>query len=274
MKFPASVLDALPLDPTPDSGPVHRGGPFTYFVALSCGLTALGGALLLEQQGRRLWGGLALLALGAVAARAVWCLVDRFRHRCSLPRSHAVLTDGLGFRIHCTCRDVAATVFFDPDALTPGAGTRLLCFLENYASRQRIACLHIGPHPRLGLAEPLHVSLRLAAGQAAVYVVPLAVAPSLPAGEHDIPVMLRVRKPTGTGVRLPNTRRHVYDLWTVHLAVPFTVAAPTGATASTPVVAPRPDRAQFISLASISEPAARLDAIQSAVSAGFPAERA
>lgn len=249
-------LETVPPDPTPDAGPRHRGGPFAYFVALLFGITALGGGLVLAESGRTSWAFACFALCGVIALRAGGCVLEHVRHRERLPRLHAVLTDVLAFRIHCTCRDVAATAFFDPDDIAAGSATRLLCFLENYASRQRVVHLRIGPHPALGLDEVHAVDLRLAAGQAAVYVLPLVVSRSLPSGEHDLPVTLAVTKPGGTGARLPGARRHLYDLWTVHFAAPFTVAA-----ASAPTLALN-EAPRFLSLASVSEKEPRLDALQ------------
>ena len=257
MSATAPRLETVPPDPTPDAGPRHRGGPFAYFVALLFGLTALGGGLVLAQAGRIGWAVACLAVCGAIAVRAGACVAEHFRHRAALPRLHAVLADVLAFRIHCTCRDVAATAFFDPDTVAAGSAARLLCFLENYASRQRIVHLRIGPHPALGLTEPHTVELRLAPGQAAVYVLPLVVSRSLAAGEHDLPVTITTHKPDGTGARLPGARRHLYDLWTVHLAAPFTVATDASAPALALNEPPR-----FLSLASVSDKEPRLDALQ------------
>jgi hypothetical protein len=250
-------------DPTPDAGPVHRGGGFTVFAAIAYGLAAGGGALLLHRQGQPVPAAACLAAFGTLAAWAGWCLLEHFRHRTTLPRSHAVLTGVLGFEIPCTCRDVAATVFFDPDRLSAGGRTRLLCFVENYASRRRVARFCLGPHRALGLDRPLTVDLPLAAGQAAVHELPLTAAATLPAGEHDLPVVLTVTKPAGTGVRLPGTRRHLYDIWTVHFAAPFTVdpAAP-------PVAAPAPAGPRCVTLASVSEPAPRRAALEDIAGGG------
>jgi hypothetical protein len=256
-----------PPDASPDLGPNHRGGPFALFIAIFCAFSFAGTVLLLWREHYRLWAGLGALFFGGAALRAAWCIIERFRHHAALPRSHAVLTGALAFDIHSTCRDVAATVFFDPDGVQPGALTRLYCFVENYASRWRRARFRIGPHPGLGLNEEHCISLALAAGQAAVYALPLGVAATLGAGEHDLPVTLQVDKPNGTGARLPGSRRHLYDLWTVHFAVPFTVDAaladkptPAGVTVG---------KGRCLSLASVSEPEPRLDALHTLV-AGNP----
>lgn len=262
----SKILVPQPQDATPDSGPYRRGGPFAIFVALTCGLTALGAGLVLLQQGALLWACVCLVFFGSLAARASWCLIQKFRHHGELPRLHAVLTGTLAFRVHCTCRDVAATVFMDDDALQAGASARLLCFVENYASRQRIAHFTIGPHKDLGLPQTREVSLHLAAGQAAVYALPLLVSPSFPAGDHDLPVTLKVHKPNGTGVRLPGSRRHLYDLWTVRFAAPFTIAAsdPAGKAPASVALLEEPSAK---TLASASEKGPRMNELQALLAA-------
>ncbi len=256
---PLNLLTAEPADPTPDVGPRHRGGPFALFVAIFCAFSAAGGGLVLWREGLRLWACLAAVLFVVAAVWAIWDLVGRFRGHAAEQRSHAVLTDVLSFDIICTCRNVAATVFFDPDSLAPGSATRVLFFVENYASRQRIVRFRFGPHAALGLDEARTVSLHLAAGQAAVYVLPLAVMSSAAPGEHDLPVTLRVESPTGAGLRLPVGRHHLHDLRTVHFAAPFTLsivsASPAPATVS--------ENPRYLSLASVSEPAPRLEFLAS-----------
>jgi hypothetical protein len=262
MKPPVPLV-AEPADPTADVGPRHRGGPLTLFVAIFCVFSAAGAVLLLWRDGYRHEAFLGALFFGAAALWAGWCLIEHFRHHALLPRSHALLTGALAFDIRSTCRDVAATVFFDPDSLVPGAPAQLLCFVENYASRRRTARFRIGPHPGLGLHQEHDVSLHLAAGQAAVYALPLVVAPALAAGEHDLPITLQMDKPAGTGVRLPGARRHLYDLWTVHFAVPFTLTPAAGG--SPAPTAHRPGKPRFLTLASVSESKPRLDVLQALV---------
>lgn len=260
------TFDAItpePPDASPDLGPKHRGGPFAQFILIFCAFSSAGIVLLLWRENLRLWAGLGALLFAGAALWAAWCIIERLRHHTALPRSHAVLTGALAFDIHSTCRDVAATVFFDPDGVRSGALTRLYCFVENYASRRRIARFRIGPHPGLGLNEEHCVSLALAAGQAAVYALPLGVAATLGAGEHDLPVTLQVDKPSGTGARLPGSRRHLYDLWTVHFAAPFTVdtALADKPTPAGVIVG----KGRCLSLASVSEPEPRLAALQALV---------
>ncbi|HEY0944770.1 MAG TPA: hypothetical protein VGD81_05865 [Opitutaceae bacterium] len=271
MKYSDPVLAATPPDATPDAGARHRGGPLTSFVALTCGLAAVGLGLLFLQQGARLEAAASVLVLGAAAGWAAWCLLERYRHRAPLARSHAVLAGALGFEIHCTCRDVAATVFFDPDRPARGTSTRLLCFLENYASRRRVARLCIGPHRHLGLAQPLRVSLALAAGEAAVYALPLTIDPALAPGEHDLPVTLTVRKPAGTGLRLPGTRTHLYNLWKVRFATPFTLTPAAAEIATAPA---RDRQPSFLTLASVSEPGPRFTALEELLTDAAPPREA
>lgn len=253
------LLTAEPADPTPDQGPRHRSGTLELFVAIFCAFSAAGGGLVLWREGLRLWAGLAALLFVGAAVWVIWGLVGRFRPHRPAQRSHAVLTDVLGFDIICTCRDVAATVFFEPDSLAPGSATSVLFFVENYASRQRIVRFRFGPHAALGLDEARTVGLRLAAGQAAVYVLPLAIASSAAPGEHDLPVTLRVESPTGAGLRLPVGRHHLHDLRTVHFAAPFTL----GIVSASPAPAAVSKNPRYLSLASISEPAPRLEPLAS-----------
>lgn len=257
---PITPLVAQPEDATPDCGPRHRGGPFALFVTAFCAFSAAGAALLLWREGERVWAVTAATLLGATALWACGCLIERWRSRDPLPRSHSVLAHTLAFDIRCTCRDVAATMFFDRDRLAPGSATQLLCFVENYASRHRLARLQIGPHAGLGLNAAHAVTLSLAAGETAVYALPLTTAPTLAEGEHDLPITLTVEKPSGTGARLPGTPRHLYDLWKVHVAAPFTVArdapAPRAGATRTP---------HYVSLASVSETEPRLAALAALV---------
>jgi hypothetical protein len=250
-------------DAAPDTGPRHRGGLFAAFV-LAVGLVGtLAGAVYLVRNESSPWLLGWPIACAASAAWAGWCILESRIHRGVLPRSHGVLSGALGFDIRCTCRDVATAVFFDPDVAAGGSKTNLLCFLENYASRHRIAHLSIGPHRELGLPEVLKTSLRLAPGEALLQIVPLHLAPTAPTGEHDLSVTLRVEKPAGTGARLPGAYRHLYDLWTLHSAVPFTVAASVARGASSPSSRAEPPR--VVRLASVVDPLPRLDRLESAL---------
>lgn len=242
-------LRTEPADPTPDQGPSHRGGPSALFFALFFAFSAAGILLLFWREGIRVWAALGALIFIGAASYACWCLIEHARGGRITLRSHLVLTNALAFDIRCTCRDVAATVFFEPDQIAPGATSQLLCFVENYACRRRIAHFRIGPHAQLGLAKPSDVFLELAPGQAAVYALPLTIASSLPPGEHDLPIELKVDQPNGAGALLPNVPRHLHDLWKVHFAVPFTVSETP---AEEPSFRPATPGPRFVSLASVT----------------------
>lgn len=261
MKSPMTppLLHATPPDPTPDAGPVLRSGPLIMLAALMATLTAFFATGLCLQYGRHALIAPSLALFGLPALWWWWCSLQALRSRAVLPRSHRVLAGALGFDLICTCRGVAPTLFFHPDKGPAGTDLRLLVFLENYASRQRIVEVRAGPHPGLGLAGVHVVRLHLAAGQAAVYQWPLRSGPSMAAGAHDLPVVLRVRRPNGMGQWLPGARRHLYNIWHTRLAVPFTVE-PSGQ----PAAAPLPDPV-YLSLASVSENEPRLDALSQLV---------
>lgn len=261
MNAPAqSPLVAEPAALTPDTGPRHRGGPLTWFVFISCALAAFATALLLYQQDGLVWPLAALVGFSLLAIFAAIRLLARHRCHESLPASHDVLAGALGFELHCTSRDVAATVFLHPDHVIPGQPTQLLCFVENYASRHRVAHFRIGPHPDLGLPAAHPVALHLAAGQAAVYILPLDVSRSLSPGAHDLPVTLCVQKPAGDGMRLPGASRRLHDLWSVRFAAPFTLSS-HGAEPATP--APSPGAARYLSLAAAGSPALHFESLES-----------
>lgn len=253
------ALQAVPLDATPDAGPVRRGGPLVILAALMATLTAFFAAGLCLQYDRHALIAPSLLVFGLPALwwwTGVWQAVRT--HVASLPRSHAVLTGALGFDVICTCRGIAPAVFFHPDKSTPGANLSLFVFLENYTSRQRVVEVRIGPHPGLGLPAVLGVRLHLAAGQATAYRWPLQAAPSLAAGVHDLPVVLRVKLPQGVGQWLPGARHHLYDMRHTRFAVPFTLEPAGGAELS---AAPLPSPA-YVTLASIGDEAPRLDCLE------------
>ncbi len=261
MNAPAqSPLVAEPAATTPDAGPQHFAGPLTWFVFISCTLAAFGAALLFYQQDGVVWPLAALIGFVCIAIFAAVRLLVRRRCHETLPASRDVLTGALGFELHYTCRDVAATVFLHPDHVTPGHPTQVLCFVENYASRQRIACFRIGPHPELGLPAAHSVALHLAAGQAAVYILPLEVNRTLSPGAHDLPVTLCVQNPAGDGFRLPGTSRRLHDLWSVRFAAPFTLPQ-HGAEPDT--VTPSLGAARYLSLAAVDSPTLHLEALES-----------
>ena len=253
------ALQAIPPDATPDAGPVRRGGPLIVLAALMATLTAFFAAGLCLQYDRPALIAPALLVFGAAAFwwwASAWQAVRT--HVASLPRSHAVLTGALGFDVICTCRGVAPAVFFHPDKGVPGTDLHLFVFLENYTSRQRMVEVRVGPHPGLGLAEVQSVRLHLAAGQATACRWPLRVEPSLAAGVHDLPVVLRVRQPKGVGQWLPGARHHLYDIWHTRFAVPFTLEPAAGNLSTGPVPFPA-----YVTLATLGDTAPHLDWLES-----------
>ncbi|HEY9249743.1 MAG TPA: hypothetical protein VIO38_11445, partial [Rariglobus sp.] len=140
----------------------------------------------------------------------------------------------------------------------PGTDLRLFVFLENYTSRQRMVEVRIGPHPGLGLPEVQSVRLHLAAGQAAAYRWPLRAAPSLAAGIHDLPVVLRVKLPHGVGQWLPGARHHLYDIWHTRFAVPFTLEPAAANHSNGPLPPPA-----YVTLATLGDNAPHLDWLES-----------
>lgn len=258
MKSPVTPpLVAAATVPAPDVGPSHRGGPLAWFSLITCLLVGLGGALFLYQEDRLGWPLTAVIGFGALATVSL-ILVGRGRHS-ALPASHDILAGALGFELHCTCRDVAATVFLYPDHLARGGATQLLCFVENHASRQRIATFHVGPHTGLGLAARHTVRLHLAAGQAAVYALPLRAAATLAPGVHDLPVALRVEKPAGDGALLPGASHRLHNLWRVRFAAPFTLP---GHSAHATATSSAPGPARYLSLGTAGAPAPDFTALE------------
>ncbi|MFH1496284.1 MAG: hypothetical protein ABII82_00525 [Verrucomicrobiota bacterium] len=255
-----SALRALPLDTTPDAGPVRHGGPLVVLSALMATLTAFFAAGLCLQYDRPTLVAPALVVFGLPALWWCWCARQAFRAHASLPRSHAVLTGALGFDVICTCRGIAPAVFFHPDKGASGADLRLFVFLENYTSRQRVVEVRIGPHPGLGLPVVQSVRLHLAAGQATTYRWPLRAEPSLVAGMHDLPVVLRVRLPQGVGQWLPGARYHLYDIWHTRLAVPFALEPAAAAPSTGPLTPPA-----YVTLATLGDNAPHLERLESII---------
>jgi hypothetical protein len=245
-----------PVDLTEDFGPRFRGGPFALFVAFFGAFSAAGIGVILWREGYRLAGSTVAFLLGGLALWGCWMVIMRLRDEAPRRSSHAVLADVLGFEILCTCRDVAATTFLAPDNLKPGTRATLLVFVENYASRRRVAHFDFGPHLVLGLSQRQSVSLELAAGQAAVFSLPLSVTAEASLGEHDLPMTLRVERPNGTGLRLRAPHRHLHDIWKMHFAVPFTLEPVSEVTPKDVRSMAEP---RFIALASLGEAAPTRD---------------
>lgn len=256
-------LHATPEDTTPDSGPRRHGGTFVILAALMATLTAFFGAGLAHEADRP---GLVVPALILFGLPSAWwwrCAWVYWHDRTPLPRSHSVLAGTLGFDLICTCRGVASTVFFHPDQASVGDDLELFVFLENYTSRRRTVQVRVGPHAGLGLPRLHSADLHLAAGQTAVYRFTVRSEPTMIAGEHDVPVVLRVHGPEGVGRRLPGTRRPLYDIWHTRFAAPFTLTPAAAETASASANTPEPPPAPvYVTLASVSDPQPDLHALQ------------
>jgi hypothetical protein len=262
------ILHPEPRHAVPDTGPYHRGGWLVALLSLLVTLAALATATLVRSRYPAfVW--IPVLVFGIPALRGWWCVWKSWRDRSPLPRSHSVLAGTLGFDLVCTSRGVAATTFFLHDKVPAGGQTRLLVFFENYTSRQRLVQLRILRHPGLGLAEKTTLRLHLCAGQAAVYELPLRVAPDLAPGHHLLPVVIQVSRPNGRGAGLPGARRHLGNLRHFRYAAPFEVtplptapAPATTTTADTPLPPPT-----FCTLASVDEPYPRLEVLQKIIAA-------
>ncbi|AHF91946.1 hypothetical protein OPIT5_18700 [Opitutaceae bacterium TAV5] len=261
MNSPA-LLRPEPVHAVPDTGPYHRGGWPVAFLSLLATLMAIAGASLVGRH-HPAFAWIPVLVFGLPAFRGWWCVWKAWRDRSPLPRSHSVLAGTLGFDLKCTGCGVAATAFFLHDKVPAGGVTRLLIFFENYTSRQRLVQVRILRHPGLGLAEKTKLRLHLSAGQAAVYELPLQVAPDLASGHHLLPVIIQVSRPNGRGARLPGSRRLLGNLRRFRYAAPFEVT-PLPATpervagaASGPLPPPA-----FLTLASVDEPYPRLEVLQ------------
>jgi hypothetical protein len=197
-----------------------------------------------------------LVALGAPALYGAWSIYTTHRDRVqNAPRSHNILAGELGFDLIATCRGVAATAFFMPDAMTHGAPARLHLFLENTMSRQRTITARIGHLPGLGRPRATLENLHLAAGQAAVYILPVQATPDIPADFHRLSVTLHVQQPEGVGQRLQGARTRIPDLRVLRFAAPFEI---TQGRPETHLPAPPLPPPRYISLASVSEKVPRL----------------
>jgi hypothetical protein len=267
MNTPAILQTETP-DTTPDSGPTCRGGIRTAFYSIAALLAGVASAALLTRHVSACAWIPAIVFIG-LAARGFWGVFSAWRAtRPDAPYSHSVLAGELGFDLLCTCRDVVAAAFFLPDSAPRGGTMRLLVFLENYASRHRIVNLRLGHLPGLGRPEATITRLHLAAGQAAVYCLPLRVRPDIAPGNHHLSVRLWMHSPAGVGQRLPGSRRHMFDTRMTRMAAPFDIAGQAAPSAETGAALPAP---RYISLASVSEPPPRMSKLLALVEA--PATR-
>ena len=247
---PTTILHTTPADPARDTGPRHRGDAAVWLGTIVLAIAAIA----FTTVGVRVvpyvaW--IPFLALGVPALYGAWCIYTTFRDRDpNAPRSHNILAGELGFDLIATCRGVAATAFFMPDSVVHGAPTRLLLFVENYMSRQRVVTARFGHLPGIGRPSATLENLHLAPGQAAVYVLPVQVGPDISSGNHRLSVTLRVAQPEGVGQRLLGTRARMPYLGVLRFAAPFEVAQgrPEIAARHLPLPVPR-----YVSLASVTE---------------------
>ncbi|MDR1789892.1 MAG: hypothetical protein LBR12_06100 [Opitutaceae bacterium] len=243
-------------DNTPDSGPRQHAGAIgvvlTIIALLAAGTLSL---LCRENEPAAPWFWVPLAVLGAPGLFGLWRIIAEYRGRVATPASQSVLSGELGFDILCTCRGVAATTFFQPDALVPGGTARLLLFLENYTSRQRVIVARFGHLESLGRPRQTYARLHLAAGQTAVYALPVVSTEDIEPGFHRLSVTLRAELPTGYGQRLAGARRHAHDMLTVRFAAPFEVKTPPVTAAAAPADAPGQAAApRYIALSSAGKP--------------------
>ena len=258
------ILRTETSDPAPDLGPRHRGDTAVWFCTIVLAIAAIAltvAALRMAPAAPVMfyvcW--IPLVALGIPAVYGAWCIYTTHRDRAaSAPRSHNVLAGELGFDLIATCRGVAATAFFMPDSVVHGGATRLFLFVENTMSRQRVVTARFGHLPGIGRPRATLENLHLAAGQTAVYILPVQAGVDIPSGFHRLSVTLRVAQPEGVGQCLQGTRARIPYLRILRFAAPFEVeqGRPEVPTQHPPLPAPR-----YISLASVTEkdpPLARL----------------
>lgn len=247
---PPHILYTETSDRTPDMGPRQRGDTVVWFWTIVSGLAAIALTVVGVQVVPAVsW--IPLLVFGAPCAYGAWCIYMTHRDRSdAAPKSHAVLAGELGFDLLATCRGVVATAFFVPDSVVHGGSMRLLVFLENYMSRQRVVSVRFGHLPGLGRPEATFVHLHLAAGQAAVYSMPVRATTDIAAGFHRLSVTLHVAQPEGVGQRLPGARTRIHDMRVLRFAAPFEIAQgrPQPAGEQRPL-----EKARYLSLASVSE---------------------
>lgn len=261
---PETVLHTETPDNTPDTGPKCRSSILGDVLSVVALIAAVGfTGFFYRNYPAFFW--LPLLILGVPGLYGVWRIFAGQRGRTQVPESRRILAGELGFDLLCTCRGVAATSFFVPDQAGRGEPMRLLLFLENYTTRQRIIRARFGHLPSLGRPTATYVHLHLAAGQAAVYVLPVNSSADITQGFHRLSVTLCAQLPTGYGQRLRGARRHP-DMYKVRFATPFEIVSgrPEPVTA-TPLPEPR-----YISLASVSEKELNLSALQDLLSSETP----
>lgn len=201
----ADYLQALPHDESPNTGSRSRGGVgmviLTCLVLLLVIVLTAGAFQSPDMIGVWLFF---LVPVAVLFAFCGWSLVDaHFITRPRSPDCRFLLRDDLKFMISRPLMDVALTAILRPDRAAPGGVTSLLIFMENYSSRQRRLRFAISPNKALGLTGTRKLQLALAAGQAAVYRLPLQVSAAARAGEIELKIRVTAKRPAGTGVILP-----------------------------------------------------------------------
>lgn len=255
MNKPSNTLFTETPDRTPDVGPTHRGDTKVWFWTIVAGIAAI--ALTVVGWNVVPWAcWMPLVALGIPCAYGAWSIYRTHVDRVEVPRSHVVLSGELGFDLLATCRGVASTAFFAPDSIVHGGETKLFLFLENYMSRHRVVTVRFGHLPGIGRPDATYVKLHLAAGQAAVYVMPVRTQPDITPGFHRLSVQVTVAQPTGVGQRLRASRTRIRDMHMLRFAAPFELATGRPETASLQKDSGKP---RYISLASASEKEPSLD---------------
>ncbi|MDF9826589.1 hypothetical protein M2447_000670 [Ereboglobus sp. PH5-10] len=238
-------------DRTPDAGPTRRGGTAVWFWTIVAGLAAIVLTVAgMQVEGCKPWAWMPAVALGAPCVYGIWCIYRSYRDRVDAPKSHNVLAGELGFDLLATCRGVAATAFFVPDSLVRSGSTTFFLFLENYRSRQSVVTVRLGHLPDIGRPEATYTKFHLAAGQAAVYAMPVRTNANILTGFHRLSVQITVEKPTGFGQKLSGTRMRIPSMRKLRMAVPFELAAGRPEETNQQAELPKP---RYVSLASISE---------------------
>lgn len=253
IKNPPEILHTETPDRTPDMGPRQSGDTPVWFWTIVSGLAAIALAVIaFDQASNPALCLVPLVLFGIPCAYGIWCIYKTHSDRVAkAPRSHNVLAGELGFDLLCTCRGVAVTAFFAPDSVAHGGSTKLLLFLENYMSRQRVITARFGHLPGLGRPEATYARLHLSPGQAAVYVLPVNVAPNIDSGFHRLSVRVCADQPEGVGQRLEGTRRRLRNMHIVRFAAPFELEA--GRRPEVHEVQSALGKPRYVSLASVGE---------------------
>ncbi|MDR1010191.1 MAG: hypothetical protein LBM04_03505 [Opitutaceae bacterium] len=236
-------------DRTTDAGPTKRADTPVWFFTIVLGVAAVAlTALGVQTKPALSW--IPIVALGLPCVYGIWSIHASYRDRVAAPKSHNVLAGELGFDLLATCRGVVATAFFVPDSLGRSGHTALYLFLENYMSRHRVVHVRFGHLPCIGRPEATYETFHLAAGQAAVYTMPVRAKPDIATGYHRLSVQITVDQPAGVGQKLAGARLRIHDMHKLRFAAPFELAAGRPETTEDQPALPKP---RYVSLASISE---------------------